>query len=158
MRRISLLAGLLWFLLSTVVAHAAPIGDISFDTFIPGPGGVNSLSINHLTGDSLSSGFALLPDFPVLNSLTWMDRRLRLSAEVIDGSPEVFLLNTGDTGLIPVGVLEFWEFARFPLATLTARLNQTNLLLSDGSPFASGSFPTVGSDFAVIDVASAPGT
>lgn len=135
MRRISLLAGLLWILFSSVVTHAVPIGYISFDTFIPGPDGVNSFSINHLTGDSLSSGFALLPDFPVLNSLTWMDRRLLLSAEVIDGSPEVFLLNTRDTGLIPVGVLEFWNIARLPLATLTARLNQTNLLLSDGSPF-----------------------
>ena len=62
-----IVAGLLC--LCAMAAQAVPIGALSFDMFIGGPGGVNTLSLSNFTG-----AFALPPDFPVVDALTLQAR------------------------------------------------------------------------------------
>lgn len=95
MRRISLLAGLLWFLFSSVVAHAVSIGYVSFNRFAPDPDGLNTFSNKNLTRDPAHGGSVFPSDFSVLDSLTRMDSTLLLTVEVIDSPPEGITLNMG---------------------------------------------------------------
>jgi hypothetical protein len=66
-------------------ASAVPVGVLSFDTLIPGPDGVNSFNIANLT-----EAFSLPPDFPVVDSLTFLDAEL--TAVHSDGSTSVISL------------------------------------------------------------------
>lgn len=169
MKRIVLLAILLWSIFSPMVVHAISIGYISFDSSIPGPGGVNTVTINNLTGNPASGGSALPPDFPVFDSLFLTNSMVTLSSLSIGGSTVVqdFLLGDIGPGFFPdpSGILQFPDTTNFFSATFTATLNQTSFLLSDGSTFvaasplvsvtllpASGSFLVAGSDLALIDV------
>lgn len=166
MKRIFLSAIMLGSFLSPAFVYAISIGYISFDSFIPGPGGVNTVTINNLTGDP-----ALPPDFPVLDSLFFTESKLSLSSS-IDGSTVVQEFLLGDIGPGTFqdlsGALLFPDTANFISGTFTATLNQPTFLLSDGSTFvaasslvsvgllpASGSFLVAGSDFALIDVPAA---
>lgn len=151
MRRISLLARLLCFL-SSVVVHAAPIGDDSFDTHISGPDGFNTFSINNLTEDSPSGGSSIPSDFPTLHSLTWVDRTRFLTAEVIYGPPGVILRNLGSTAPFPVRMLQFSDTTNFLQAASTVRLNETSPFFSVVLFPVSEPFLTAGSDLAVIDM------
>lgn len=122
MRRILLLAGLLYFLSSAVV-HALPTADVPCDTGIPDPDGLNTFSASSLTGDPASDGSAIPSDFPALDSLTWMDRTLFLTVEVIDGPPGVIPRNIGSTAPNSVRVLQFSNTTNFLSASFTARMN-----------------------------------
>jgi hypothetical protein len=141
-------------------ATAAPIGLISFDSFIPGPDGVNAFNISNFTGL-----FSLDPDFPVSDSLTLLSATLTTIAE--DGSATLFELSDAGPGFLD-GLL-FADTAAFLSATFTATLSSVSFLLADGTTFLAASdvvsvnlLPSAGTllsvgDFAVIDVqASAP--
>jgi hypothetical protein len=135
-----------------------PIGFISFDLLIPpaeGPG-VNVFSISNFTGD-----FGLPPDFPVLDSLVFVDSTLTLTGE---NTTEVIPLgNLGPGVLDPIVALQFADTSLFSAAIFQATLSGIDLHLSDGSTFlasptvnarllpSSGSFLTAGTDFALIE-------
>lgn len=161
---------MLLFLGRAGVADAAPVGFLSFDSLIPGPGGVNVFGVNNLTGDPGSGGSALPPDFPVFDSLTLLGSILELTLQ--DGTMQ--LISLGDIGpgsLLdgsgnPPAATQFSDTANFLSAIFIATLSQTSFLLSDGSLFlaaspsvttmllpSSGLFLTAGADFGVIDVA-----
>ena len=152
------------------IAQAVPIGYLSFDAFLPGPDGVNAVSINNLTGDPATGGYALPPDFPVMDALTFTASSLTLSLS--DGSIRVVSL--GDLGPgpwldlfgNPPAELQFADSLNFLSATFTATLSQTSFLLADGSLLtaasptvstillpSTGSFLVAGADFAVMEVA-----
>lgn len=95
MRGISLLTGLLWFLISSVVAHAVSIGYLYINRLAPEPGDLNTFSNKNLTRDSAHGGSVFPSNFSVLDSLTWMDSTLLLTVEVFDGPPEGIPLNMG---------------------------------------------------------------
>ena len=142
------------------------LGIISFDVLTPGNGispGVNVFNITNLTGDPLLSGFALPSDFPVFTSVIIMGATLTLED---GGAPTVIGLSAIDPGpfLVP-GSLQFPDTVAFTSVILSATLNQTSLLLADGTTFLTDSalvlvtmLPFVdpslvaGSDFAVISV------
>ncbi len=111
-------------------AEALPIGVLSFDALIDGPGGVNAFSITNLTG-----AFALPPDFPVVTETVLQNARLQvetnggqLDFDLGDIAPGPF----ADT----LALLTFPDTAQFASALLTARLNLTLLQLADGTPFS----------------------
>jgi hypothetical protein len=140
------------------------LGIINFDVLTPagaGPG-VSVFNILNLTGDPLLSGFALPPDFPVITSLILLGGTLTLE----DGGPSIVVdLGAIDPGPYPpIGSLQFPDTIAFTSAILSATLNQTSLLLADGTTFVadspsvlatilpSGSSLAGGSDFAVISI------
>lgn len=146
------------------------IGLISFDVSIPGDmntPGANVFNILNFTGDPSSGGFALPPDFPVMDSLTFLNSSLTL----MSGGPPL-VIPLGDLGpgsLSPTDPVQFPDTTSFSGAIFTATLNQTSFLLADGSTFVAGSstiaaeilplsgpFLVAGSDFAVIAVSEAP--
>jgi hypothetical protein len=146
------------------------IGLISYDVLIPGDAntpGTNVFNISNFTGDPASGGFALPPDFPVIDALTFLNSSLTL---MNGGSPLVIPL--GDLGpgvLSPTDPLQFPATSLFTGAIFTATLSQTSFLLSDGSTFVAGSstisaavLPSSGTslaagiDFAVITVSNVP--
>jgi len=142
-------------------AWSFPIGIVSFDTFIPGPDGINALSVNNLTGD-----FSLPPDFPVTAPLTFLDSTLSLTRE--GGTIDIFDLGDIGPGPFEDPRLLFPDLDAFVSATFSATLSTQNLLLADGSTlFASSAaflltlLPSTGTvlapgDFAIIDVAADP--
>lgn len=158
-RRLVAFAITLAALASPPAASAVPIGIVSFDTFIPGPDGVNAFSINNLTGD-----FSLPPDFPVFGSLTFLGGTLSLTRE--GGALEVF--DVGDIGPGVFGDLLFPDVDAFVSATFSATLSAQDLLLADGTTLFAPSnailvtlLPSAGEfllpgDFAVIDLDAAP--
>jgi len=146
------------------------IGLISFDVFIPGDintPGVNVFNIFNFTGDPLLGGFALPPDFPVMDSLTLLSGSLTLMSA---GSPLVIPLGALVPGaLSPTDPVQFPDTSLFTGAIFTATLSQTSFLLSDGSTFlagsstitaellpSSGSSLVAGTDFAVMTVSDVP--
>lgn len=164
-----LISGMLLF---SGVARAVPLGFISYDSFIPGPGGVNAFGINNLTGDPATGESAFPPDFPVMDPLTFLGGTWTLTLE--NGTNQVISLGDIGPGPLldasgdPLAALQFADSTNFLSATFTATLSQTSFLLSDGSLFAADSsvvsvsllpsslesFLTAGS-FAVIDAAPA---
>ena len=144
------------------------IGLISFDVFIPGDintPGVDVFNIYNFTGDPSSGGFALPPDFPAMESLTFLSSSLTLMS---GGSPLAIPLgDLGPGALSPTDPVQFPDTSLFTGAIFTATLSQTGFLLSDGSTFHVGS-PTItaellpssgpslvaGTDFAVITVSN----
>jgi hypothetical protein len=125
-------------LLAPTVATCATVdlGLISFDLLIPGTAnapGVNVFNIFNFTGDPASGGFALPPDFPVLDSLTLLNSSLTL----MSGGPPM-MIPLGDLGpgaLSPTSSMQFPDTSVFTGAIFTATLGQTAFLLSDGSTF-----------------------
>src|SRR5262245_107611 len=144
-------------------ASAVPVGILSFDTLIPGPDGVNAFNIANMTGS-----FGLPPDFPVVDSLTFVDADL--TATYADGTTTLVDLGNIDPGFADNGSLLFPDTANFLSATLTFTLSSLQFLLADGSMFEAASslvtvslLPSGGSflapgDFVLIDVAEAPVT
>ena len=146
------------------------VGLISFDTLIPGDintPGVNVFNFFNFTGDPMSGGFALPPDFPVLSSLTFLNSSLTLQ----NGGPPLIIL-LGDLGpgaLSPTDPVQFPDTSLFSSAIFSATLSQTNFLLSGGGSFVAGSatitaqlLPSTGpslvagGDLAVVSVVSVP--
>ncbi len=149
------------------VCDTVNIGLISFDVLIPGSTtpGVNVFDISNFTGDPLLAGFALPPDFPVLDFLTFLSSSLTLTGS---GSPLVIPLgDLGPGALSPTDPVQFPDTSVFTGAVFTATLSQTSFLLADGSTFVAGS-PAIsatvlpssgpslvaGTDFAVLTVSS----
>ncbi len=127
------------------VAHGVPVGIISFNTFIPGPGGVNAFTIVNLTGP-----FALPPTFPVLNSLTFTGSALAL---VRGDGMSLPLISLGDIGPGPLSPLSlrFLDTTTFLSATFTA------FLTMDGLPFeVSATFTPSPGAFAELDARAVP--
>ena len=112
------------------------LGFITFDVLSPATGttpGVNVFNITNLTGDPLLSGFALPPDFPVVTSVIFLDSTLTLD----DGGPLPGIsLGSIDPGpFTPPGSLQFPDTTAFTSVIFSATLNQTSLLLADGTTF-----------------------
>jgi hypothetical protein len=156
------------FLTSSTVAWCGTvnIGILSFDVSSPPSGGtpgVNVFNISNFTGDPISGGFALEPDFPVFTSLILMGATLTLN----DGAslPVIYNLGPIDPGpFSPPGTIQFPDTTAFTSAIFAATLNETTLLLPDGYVFVtdttsviatfvpSGPTLTAGSDFAIISL------
>jgi hypothetical protein len=155
-------------LLAPTVAFCGTVnlGLISFDVFIPGDTstpGVNVFNIYNFSGDPASGGFALPPDFPVMDYLTFLSSSLTL---MNGGSPLVIPLgDLGPGALSPTDPVQFPDTSLFAGAIFTATLSRTNFLLSGGGAFlatsstitaevlpASGPSLVAGTDFAVITV------
>jgi hypothetical protein len=148
-------------------ASAVPLGILSFDTLIPpednGGIGVNAFNIYNLTG-----AFGLPPDFPVVDSLTFVDAEL--TAARADGTTTFVELGDVGPGFADNAGLLFPDTDTFLSATLTFTLSSLQFLLEDGSTFEAASslvsvslLPTSVSflapgDLVVIDVAAAPTT
>jgi hypothetical protein len=148
------------------------IGALSYDTFIPaidGAPGVDAFDIANLTGP-----YSLVPDFPVIDSLTFQSAILTLTLS--DSSKQVFdlgdiapgfLLDGGGNPVVQVPTTETFSSAEF-----TATLSPTAFTLSGPSPFQAYSpsldiflLPTAGPaltadlDGTIIDVSNtAPST
>ena len=154
-----------WVFIFSGVAQAIPVGFVSFNQFIPPDPrlifpGVIDFSVSNLTGIA----FALPPDFPVGDSLTFAGSALSVALE--GGTSQVESL--GDLGPGDLSGSLSPDTINVTSATFTATLNQTSFLLSDGSTFvalspalsatilpSSGPFLSAG-DFAVLDVAPIP--
>ncbi len=113
------------------LAHAVPVGVLSFDNLIPGPGGVNAFNVTNLTGDPGAGGFALPPDFPVMTSLSFLAASLSLT--LADSSVQTVPLGDIGPGPFSIPALEFPDTTEFLSAILSAVLSQTSLLLDNGS-------------------------
>lgn len=139
-------------------ASATPVGFISFDTFIPGPVGVNAFTVANLT-----ELYSLPPDFPVLDSLSFLTATLSVMSA--GGDTQVIDLGDLGPGFVDNAGLLFSDTAVFTSAMFAATLNSLEFLLADGSTFQAASsvisvllLPSVGSsllpgDFSVIDIA-----
>jgi len=117
----------------TVCADDINLGFLSFDGFIPGSAGlpgVNEFSINNFTGDPNLGGAALPTDFPIFSFLTIQNAQLSLAEPSGNES-----FNLGDLG--PGTTLSnlITASAAISSASLSGRLSQTTLTLSDGSTF-----------------------
>src|ERR1019366_312893 len=115
------------------------IGLISFDVFIPGDintPGVNVFNIYNFTGDPSLGGFALPPDFPAMESLTFLSSSLTLMS---GGSPLAIPLgDLGPGALSPTDPVQFPDTSLFTGAIFTATLSRTSFLLSGGGAFLAG--------------------
>lgn len=122
------------------------VGLISFDVLIAGDTntpGVNVFDTFNFTGDPALGGFALPPDFPVLDSVIFLNSSLTL---LNSGSPLVIPLgDLGPGALSPTDPVQFPATSLFTEAIFSATLSQMSFLLSDGSTFAAGS-PTIAAD------------
>ena len=136
------------------------LGVISFDTVIPGDPqtpGVNAFNVTNLTGT-----FALPPDFPVVDPITFINSTANLLGTTI---------SIGDItpGSASLTALTFPDTQLFPFFTLVGSLSQTSFILADGTTFTAtsnsvmaslrpsiGSTLTPGVDFAVITVSDIP--
>lgn len=135
-------------------ARAEAIGIFSFDSLIPGPGGVNAFTVINLT-----DGNQLPPDFQVSTALTFLGVQLTAT---VDGGGAM----THDLGDVHPGVsdLQVPDSDVFASATLTFSLSSLQFLLGDGSTFQASSqlvsatiLPGIGTalspgDFIVLDV------
>jgi hypothetical protein len=128
--------------------QAIPIGVLSYDTFIPDSSaspGISAFDLSNLTG-----AFALPPDFPVDDSLTFQSARLTLTRPDLtqqtfslgDIGPG-FLLDSGGNPLIQVSAATVYSSAEF-----TATLVPATFALDDGTTFTA--------DSAAIDIVLAP--
>jgi hypothetical protein len=146
------------------------VGLISFDVLIPSDinaPGVNVFNISNFTSDPASGGFALPPDFPVMNSISFLGSSLTL----LDGGSQI-IIPLGDLGpgsLSPADPVQFPGTASFGRAVFSATLSQTSFLLSNGIAFvagnaafsidvlpSSGTSLVPGADFSVIAVSDVP--
>jgi hypothetical protein len=160
LRFVSLVLALAALAAPSTVA-AVPIGIVSYDTFIPGPDGVNAFGITNISGD-----FNLPPDFPVTTALQFLGSTLTLTRE--DGGTDVFALGDIGPGVFEDPRLFFSDLQLFVSATFAATLSTQTLALADGTtlfaPSAAFAFtllPSVGGaltpgDFAIIDIVAAP--
>jgi hypothetical protein len=142
------------------------LGVVSFDVFIPGDidaPGINVFDISNFTGDPNLNGFALPPDFPVLDFLTFQGASLTLTS---NGTPT--MISLGDIGpgfLSPTDPVQFPDTTEFESAEFDATLLSPSFTLSDGTTFtvdstnvdtllmpSAGNSLTAGIDFAVIEV------
>ena len=117
------------------LAHAVPIGILSFDTFIPGPGGVNAFNITNLTG-----GFASPPHFPVVVPLTFTGSSLALVRGDGTPLPVIALGDIGPGSLLdpfgnPLASLQFPDSTSFLSATFTAFLTLDGVLFDVSATF-----------------------
>jgi hypothetical protein len=144
-------------------AAAAPIGIVSFDELIAGPDGVNAFNVSNLTGE-----FALPLDFPVVETIGFIDATLTLTRT--DGTNEIVALGDVapgpllDTFGFPLATLMFAGSQAFASATFQATVSQLTLLLADGTTLTADSslltaslVPLAGDtlsagDFALIEV------
>jgi hypothetical protein len=144
-------------------AAAAPIGIVSFDELIAGPDGVNAFNVSNLTG-----AFALPLDFPVVETIGFIDATLTLTRT--DGTSAIVALGDVapgpllDTFGFPLATLMFADSQTFAAATFQATVSQLTLLLADGTTLAADSslitaslVPLAGDtlsvgDFALIEV------
>jgi hypothetical protein len=141
------------------------IGIISFDLLIPSSGGspgVNVFNITNFTGDPLTGGFALDPDFPIFTPLGLLGATLTLNS---GGLLPIISLGTIDPGqFTSPASIQFSDSTLFTSAVFAATLSQPNFVLADGTAFLadtssvvatmvpSGSSLAAGSDFAIISV------
>src|SRR6266849_5796077 len=124
---------------SAAVCDTVLVGLITYDVFIPSGAtpGTNVFNISNFTGDPLLGGFALPPDSPVLNFLTFFNSSLTLMS---GGSPLVIPLgNLGPGALNPTDPVQFPDTSLFTGAIFKATLSQTSFLLADGGTFLAGS-------------------
>lgn len=153
------------YLPAVSLADSVNVGVVSLDVLIPagGSGGVNAFNVSNLTGDPSLGGFALPPDFPVMDFPIFTNS----SFSLIDGAGNAVVISLGNIGpgALALPSLEFPDTALFLSATYVATLSQTNFLLSDGSSFlassplitaqilpSSGQFLAPGVDLALITV------
>src|SRR4051794_6012957 len=81
---------------TTAFGDTINVGVLSYDVLFAGDidnPGVNVVNVVNFTGDPLSGGFALPPDFPVFTALTFAGSSLSIS----DGGPPL-LISLGDIG------------------------------------------------------------
>jgi hypothetical protein len=97
---------------ATALCDTISVGLISYDVLIPANGntpGVNVFNISNLTGDPSVGGFALPPDFPVLDSLTFLSLTLATG-----GPPQVIQLgNLGPGPLSPTDLVQLPDTSLF---------------------------------------------
>lgn len=150
---------------SVAFGNTINVGLISYDPFIPGDGGAPGTNFFNIL--NLTSAFALPPDFPVLDSLTFLNSSLTLTS---GGAPLVVALgDIGPGALDATDPIQFPDITLFASAIFTGTLNQTSFLLANGSTFvaaspsirvellpSSGSSLSTGTDFAVIAVTDIP--
>jgi hypothetical protein len=107
-------------------ADTLNVGVLSYDTFVPGAGGIDAFDITNLTGS-----FNLPPDFPVLDNLIFQSAALTLS----DG--QVFMLGNIAPGLLLDAngnpVVQVPASSRFQSAELRATLSATTFAMSGGT-------------------------
>ena len=163
-------------LLSPAASFADPInpvniGFISFDILIPGGSGtgVNVFNIMNFTGDPLSGGLGLPPEFIVSDALTFLGSSLTLVSS--QGATSVITLGDIGPGGLSIGqsfLVQFPETDLFSSVIFTATLSQTSFFLFDGTPFTAASsvfsaqllaLPgltlTPGTDLALLTISSA---
>ena len=144
-------------------ADSIPLGYISFDTLIPGGAspGVNNFNIFNFTNGLLAS------DFPVLNSIVFLNSSLTVISE---GISSVYAL--GDIAPDFAGSsLSFSDTLLFDSASFTATLSNTVFNVAGGDTFSagssiqtatllpsSGSFLAPGTDFALLTVSGTVST
>jgi hypothetical protein len=115
-------------------ADMISLGLVSFDTFIPGPGGTTAFSILNLTGDPAIGGFALPPDFPVVTPLTF-DAPLLTWTGASGGSFDFGSVGIAPGSLDPAPQIQFPDTTPFLSATFTATLSTGLFELADGRFF-----------------------
>lgn len=122
-------------------AYAVPIGFLSFDPLLPGPGGTNAIFLYNLTGDpALSGGSALPPDFPVNDFLIFQSVSLVItfsdatSLPLILGDIPVGAFLDSGTGF-PPSALQFPDTLGIRSVSVAGTLSQTTLSLSGGGSF-----------------------
>lgn len=127
---------------SLLRADVFNLGVVSFVTAIPGAlglAGVNTFDIDNFTGDPITGGFALPPDFPSLTAVTFKNSSLTVQ---IGNTKQVILL--GDIGpgtldFFTIPALGFPDFTQISSATFTTTLDVQSQLLADGSIFQDNS-------------------
>jgi hypothetical protein len=103
------------------------VGQVVFDTFVPGPDGKNSFLISNFTG-----GFVVPPDFDVASPLAFDSPLL----EWAPGSSFAFgNVSIGPGNHDPEPQIQFQDTDVFVSARFTALLSQTIFTLTDGRLF-----------------------
>jgi PEP-CTERM motif len=133
-RRSPLLSLLPLFFAAIAQGSVINIGLISFDVLSAATSNspqVDVFNITNFTGDPAIGGFDLPPDFPVATLLTFT-----MSTLTIVDNTGTHIIPLGDIGpgpLTPPNSLQFPDTDQISSATFSATLDQTHLLLSDGS-------------------------
>jgi hypothetical protein len=160
-RQLLVIAGLL--IPASASANTVYLGVFSFDNLIPDGAtpGVNVFDISNYTG-----AFDLPPDFPVATGITLKNAVLKVD---IDGgaSLQIMLGDIGPGVFTPPLTAEFSDTIAFTDATLTATLDNTSLILFNGSTFtadpnisatilpSTGQDLAAGTDFAIVTASEA---
>jgi hypothetical protein len=162
--------GLIAFLLASHFALATPVtlnvGLLSFDVLIPGSPpdpGVNVLNVLNATGDPLSGGSALPPDFSVYTALMFTDAHLLVVTDSV--TQDLALGDIGSGSLASPPDLASDVIIRS--VTLFAIVQPVSVVLSDGTTAvisnadiavtltpSSGNALTAGVDLVTISVAA----